>query len=50
MRDLHVHNYAQKSSWMDSTIFTKWYQKLFLNVAKHSMKKGLHQESWTLAS
>ena len=33
MRDLHVHYYAQKSLWMDST---KWYQKTrIMNFVKH---------------
>ena len=40
MRDLHVHNYAQKSSWMDSTIFTKWYQKIVPECCKALNEKG----------
>ena len=32
MRDLPVHYSAQKSSWMGSTIFTKWFHQQFVRT------------------
>ncbi len=41
-KDLPLHYYAQKSSWMDSTIFKKWFHEKFVPLCRKALReKGL---------
>lgn len=45
-KDLPVHYYAQKSSWMDSAIFKEWFHDKFVPQCRKSLEdKGLAKQA-----
>ncbi len=45
-KDLPVHYYAQTSSWMDFTIFKKWFHEKFVTLCRKALReKGLAEKA-----